>query len=191
MNITEEIKNIILKYIEKEYQKYLQEHKILLIKETEIKTIITELYDNNSRSIKSTIRSSLKEKYKEEYPNASVENIIFDIFQDKNLNVNKIVDEIIFIQKKNYKSFTIPIIENNLNINISIIENYVVINAVNNKNIDLYNDLYSDIIKYKFIYSVNNKILDDYCNVEKINIIKEEINNKTEIEIGLYYLKQN
>ena len=83
----------------------------------------------------------------------------------------------------------IPIINNSLNLNISIIDNYIVINSTNKHNIEKYEEIYNILDKYKFIYSINNKILTDYSNSEKINIIKNEILNKENIDIGLYYLK--
>jgi len=190
MNITEEIKEIIINFIEKEYQKYLKDNNILLIQNHLIDSTINDLYENNSKTMKATIRSVLKEKYKDDYPSASVENIIFDIFQDKELNISKVIDEIHFIQKKNYKLIEIPIIDNTLNLNISVLKNYVVINSINSKNIKDYNDLYYEISKFKFIYSINSKILDEYItDTEKINIIKEEIKNKNYAQLGLYYLK--
>lgn len=69
--------------------------------------------------------------------------------------------------------FTLPLINNSLNLNISLVENYVIINSVNPKNIAQHNELYESISKYKFLYSINNILLHNYCNEEKINIIKK------------------
>ena len=110
MNLTEEIKSLIFDYIDEEYKKYLKSNGILLIKKENINKVINNLYDNNNKNIKSLIRKSLKEKYMNDYPSGTVENMIFDIFQDKDLNINKITDELNFIQKKNYKEIEIPII---------------------------------------------------------------------------------
>ena len=189
INIVNDIKNIILDYIKENYNNYLNNNKILLIKSENLKNIIEQLYTNNIKEIKAEIRSNLKNKYKENYPNLSVENTILDIFQDKEFNINKLTDEINIIQKKNHKSVEISIINNSLNLNISIVENYIVINSTNTNNID--DDIYKIINNYKFLYSINNKILEEYENTEKINIIKSEINNKDRVEIGLYYLKKN
>ena len=188
-NIINEIKTIIFNLIEKEYSKYLSSNNILMIKENKIIDIVTNFYETKNKLMKNEIRASLKEKYKENYPNATVENIILDIFQDKEININKINNELIFIQKKNYNSLEIPIINNSLNINISIVDNYIVINSTNAKNIEDPDKLYSTIDKYKFLYSINDKILEEYDEKEKINIIKSEIENKYNSTIGLYYLK--
>jgi len=192
MNLVEDIKSIIFNDIDEMYKNYLKEHKILLIEKENLNSIIEEFYKNNNKIIKESIRSKLKEKYKNEYPSLSVENIILDIFQDKEFNLKKIVDEINFIQEKNFKSIELPIINNSLNINISIIENFVVINSVNKLNIHDEKKIYNEILDYKFIYSINNKKLENYnTDKEKIDLIKNEIINKNKIPLEIYYLKNN
>jgi hypothetical protein len=192
MNLVEDIKSIIFNNIDEMYKNYLKENKILLIEKENLNNIIEEFYKNNNKNIKESIRSKLKEKYKNDYPSLSVENIILDIFQDKELNLKKIIDEINFIQDKNFKSIELPIINNSLNINISILENYVIINSVNKFNIKENKEIYDEIFDYKFIYSINKKKLENYnTDKEKIDLIKNEIINKTTIPIEIYYLKNN
>jgi len=198
MNIVDEIKTIAFNYIENSYQNYLHNNNLLLIKEEKLSNVINEIYNNESKELKQTIRSKLKEKHKEAYPNASVENIILDIFQDKTFNIQKTIDEIAFIQKKNLKILTIPLINQSLNLNISLIDNFVVINSIKSKaNIETSTlELYAIIENYKFLYSINNIILNEVENDEKINIIKTSIEeqkkeNKNEINIEIYYLKNN
>ena len=193
MNIVDEIKEIAFNYIENSYQNYLHNNNLLLIKKEKLSNVINEIYNNESKELKHTIRSKLKEKYKESYPSASVENIILDIFQDKTFNIQKTIDEIAFIQKKNLKILTIPLINKNLNLNISLIDNFVLINSIKSKeNIEESTlELYNIIENYKFLYSINNVILNEVDNNEKINIIKTSIEDKNEINIELYYLKNN
>ena len=198
MNIVDEIKTIAFNYIENSYQNYLHNNNLLLIKEEKLSNVINEIYNNESKELKHIIRSKLKEKYKESYPSASVENIILDIFQDKTFNIQKTIDEIAFIQKKNLKILTIPLINQSLNLNISLIDNFVLINSIKSKaNIETYIlELYAIIENFKFLYSINNTILNEVENNEKINTIKNIIEeqkkeNKNEINIELYYLKNN
>ena len=198
MNIVDEIKTIAFNYIENSYQNYLHNNNLLLIKEEKLSNVINEIYNNESKELKHTIRSKLKEKHKESYPSASVENIILDIFQDKTFNIQKTIDEIAFIQKKNIKILTIPLINQSLNLNISLIDNFVLINSIKSKaNIETYTlELYNIIENYKFLYSINDTILNEVENNEKINTIKNIIEeqkkvNKNEINIELYYLKNN
>lgn len=198
MNIVDEIKIIAFNYIENSYQNYLHNNNLLLIKEENLSNVINEIYNNESKELKHAIRSKLKEKHKKDYPSASVENIILDIFQDKSFNIQKTIDEIAFIQKKNIKILTIPLINQSLNLNISLIDNFVLINSIKSKaNIETSTlELYNIIENYKFLYSINDTILNKVENNEKINTIKNIIEeqkkvNKNEINIELYYLKNN
>lgn len=191
MILTDKIKNIIFDITDDEYKTYLKDNKLLFIQEEQIETVINSLYDNNIKNIKTKIRTQLKEKYAEEYPSSSIEQLILEIFQDRKFNINKITEEIRFIQKKNYTTFLIPIINGSLNLNISIMDNYIVINAVNTKNIEDQNlkELYAKIDKYKFISGINEISLEEYPTSEKITKLKEEINGKNEVRLNLYYLK--
>jgi hypothetical protein len=192
MNISDEIKNISFNFIKKKYQEYLQANKILLIKENIIQKIITELYDTNIKVLKQEIRSTLNNKHKENYPSAIVENILLDLFQEKNMNITNATKEILLIQNNNLKSITLPIINNSLNLNISLNDNYVKINSINIKNlkdnIEIL-DIYKVIENYSFLYSINDIILEEH--EDKINIIKNEIENAKNIIIEIYYLKEN
>ena len=128
--LTKEIKEIIKDYIKEKYEEHLNNEKILLIKEKNIPTVIKNLYDNNIKSLKSLIRNKLKEKYKQTYSSAITEQIILEIFHDKDININKLIKEIEFIQTKNLKNIDLPIINNSLNLNISMVDNYIIINSI-------------------------------------------------------------
>ena len=188
---SEIIKTVIYKSIKREYENYTKNNKILIIKDEDLYDILNESYNNIIKNLKNEIRSELKEFYKEKYNQMASEQIILDIFQDKEMNIKKAKEQIKFIQDKNFKTLNIPIINNSLNINIGIDSNFIVINSTNTKKLQIkeYTDIYDTIDKYKFLYSINDKILENY--EDKINFIKNEINNKNEIQIGIYYLKKN
>ena len=188
--LTKEIKEIIKDYIKEKYEEHLNNEKILLIKDKNIPTVIKNLYDNNIKSLKSLIRNKLKEKYKQTYSSAITEQIILEIFHDKDININKLIKEIEFIQTKNLKNIDLPILNNSLNLNISMVDNYIIINSIKQINTE-YSEIYKELLNYKFIYSINDKILEEYDNNQKINIIKEEIKEKNTVNITLYYLKNN
>ena len=78
-NIIEDIKNSAFNIIEEEYKNYLKSNKLLLIAEDKLLSIISDYYNNNSKTIKSRIREELKEKYKEEYKSSLVEKNTFKI----------------------------------------------------------------------------------------------------------------
>lgn len=191
-HIVEDTKKIVFNIIEEEYTNYLKENKILLINKDKLKSVINDYYINNSKIIKSKIREDLKNKYKDEYKSSIVENIILDLFQEKDINIEKITKELDFLQNKNLKKFDLPIINKSLNLNISLVDNYVVINSTNPKNITQYKEIYDSIEKYKFLYSINNFLLEDYPNDEKINFIKKNLQDNVDkniITIECYYLK--
>lgn len=189
--ILETIKNSIYSIIEEEYKNYLETHKLLLIEKKELEKIVNDYYSLNSKTIKSKIREELKEKFGTDYNSTLVENILLDMFQEKDLNIIKIVNELETIQTKNLKQFTLPIINKSLNLNISLIDNYVIINSTNPKAIIEHASLYENISKYKFIYSINNDILHKYENDEKINVIKKHLDQCSDtINIECYYLKE-
>ena len=76
-----------------------------------------------------------------------------EIFSEKEENINRITDEIQFIQTKNLFVTNIPLLNNSLNLNISIVDNFIVINSVKQENITSeYTKLYDKISKYKFTY---------------------------------------
>lgn len=189
-SIIETIKQCIFTIIEEEYKSYLKSNNILLIEDSKLLHIVTEFYTSNVKTIKSKIRETLKESYSEDYKSGLVENILLDIFQEKTMNIMKIVNELTLIQKKNLIQFTLPLINNSLNLNISLVDNYVIINAVNPKNITQYKELYESISNYKFLYSINNILLHNYSNEEKINIIKKTVGTSVnEVIIECYYIK--
>jgi hypothetical protein len=191
LTILESIKSCIFNIIEDEYKNYLQSHKLLTLERDTLLSVIEDYYATNSKSIKSKIRTHLKTLYSEEYNSASVENMLLELFQDHELTIIKITNEITEIQKKNMQQFTLPLVNNSLNLNISLVDGYIIINCSNPKNIEGYNELYESINKYKFLYSINNDLIQNYSDDEKINVIKKNIELcKDNITITCYYLKQ-
>jgi hypothetical protein len=189
--IIENIKSCVFNIVEDKYKKYLQSHKLLTIDRDLLMNVVDDYYTNNSKKIKSEIRETLKLQYKEEYNSTMIENILLDLFQERDLNIIKITNEIIAIQEKNLKQITIPIVNNSLNLNISYVDGYIVINSTNPKNIEDYYEVYEIISNYKFLHSINNDLLQNYPDNEKINVIKKNIDAcKTNITIVCYYLKQ-
>ena len=188
LTILESIKSCVFNIIEDEYKNYLQSNKLLALERSQIVSIIEDYYATNSKTIKSRIRTHLKTTYNDEYNSALVENILLDLFQDHELSIIKITNEILVIQEKNMQQFTIPLVNNSLNLNISLVDGYIIINCTNPKNIEGYDELYESINKYKFLYSINNDLLQSYSDSEKINVIKKNIELcKDNISIVCYY----
>jgi hypothetical protein len=186
-----DIKTILLKYLKNEYKKYLNNNKILCIKKSNINEIAKSFYNNNIKEIKQEIRSNMREQYQNDYPSGIIENIILDLFQDSKDNIEQVVNEINYIQDKNYMELELPIINDSLNLNISNSDGYIIINHIKDTLDSNLKEIYNNVVCYKFIYSINNKILDDFNEAEKINIIKTEIKNTKSIKLGVYYLINN
>jgi hypothetical protein len=186
-----DIKMIMGYYIKMKYKDHLSTNKILCIKKTELYNIVHSFYTDNIKEIKHEIRTQMKSKYLDNYPSGTVENIIMDIFQDSDMNIKTVISEINFIQDKNLSIIDLPITNNSLNLNISNTDGFIIINRVK-ETIDIkFKHIYDNIIKYKFIYSINEEILDDYDEQEKINIIKQEMTNNTSVKLGVYYILDN
>tara|TARA_B110000259_G_scaffold188436_1_gene247399 strand:+ start:2008 stop:2598 length:591 start_codon:yes stop_codon:yes gene_type:complete len=186
-----DIKIIMSHYIKTKYKQFLSDNKILCIKKTEINNIAYSFYTDNIKEIKNEIRTKMKSKYLENYPTGTVENIILDICQDSVENIKVVIAEINFIQDKNFLIIDLPITNNSLNLNISNTDGFIIINRVKDTFDKNLKHIYDEIIKYKFIYSINEKILDDFSEKEKIDIIKQEITNNTIVKLGVYYLLEN
>ena len=98
--IIESIKSYVYNIVEEEYKKYLQSNKLLTLDRKLLIKVADDFYSNNSKTIKSNIRENLKAQYKEEYNSVMIENILLDLFQERELNIIKITNEIISIQEK-------------------------------------------------------------------------------------------
>ena len=191
MKYLDEIKKTSFDIIKDIYHDYLKEHKILLIKNENIDHVIREYYNSNLKNIQQKIRNNLKENHKNDYDSLQVENMLLDLNQEKDLYIKNIISEIKFIQDSNMLNIKIPIINNSLNLNIDITDYYVLINSVNVNNVENYNELYDELNKYKFLYSIENNILEEYNSSEKLELIKNLKANKEEINICIYYFKKN
>ena len=119
-NLILEIRKLIEHYIYKQYEKYLIENNILLIKSDNIKTIVRQMYNDNDKNIKQHIRNSLKESMKQDYPSGVVENILVDIFQDREMNILKLTKIIDDYQKSNYFEIEKPIHDKQLGISLMV-----------------------------------------------------------------------
>lgn len=183
--------NNIKKFIYDEYKKYLLENKILLIIEDKISSIVYQFYEIKIKELKRKIKFDISNNsYYNNLNSSVIDNIIFEIFSDKEKNLNTLIEEIKIMQKFNLKKINIPIINNSLNINISFDDNYLKVNNVNNKNIVEHREIYDLILNYKYIYKIENIIFERVENDKKIDKIKELIHNKKNIDIELYYIKK-
>lgn len=181
------IKKIIYEFIQDEYKKYLLKNKCLIIDSDKLYNILNNLYEENIKILKSKIREQLKEA--NDISNVSIENLILEIFSEKEQNINNLKDEIILMQNHNMSELKIPVLNNSLNMSISIYESFIKINKVNIRNIENYDEIYNIINDYEYIYSINGIILQEIENESKIEKIKSIIKDTEEANIKLYFKK--
>ena len=181
------IKKIIYEFIQDEYKKYLLKNKCLIIDSDKLYNILNNLYEENIKILKSKIREQLKEA--NDISNLSIENLILEIFSEKEQNINNLKDEIILMQNHNMRELKTPVLNNSLNISISIYESFIKINKVNIRNIENYDEIYNIINDYEYIYSINGIILQEIENESKIEKIKSIIKDTEEANIKLYFKK--
>ena len=186
MSIAHRIKEIIMDFIKEKYFDYLYNNNILLIHSDNLKKIITNFYNQNNKLLKNNIRNVLKKEMGSDYPSMTIENTLFDIFQDSSLNINRIVIEIENYQKSISKNIQLKVFENNLGIKLNIDDHIEIISAENpNKKSSDQDEIYNTIKDYKYIHSINDNVLSKLDTNTKISTIKNYVNNENILNLIL------
>lgn len=97
--LTGMIRDITLHYVKFYYDKYLKEKNLNVLIENEVQNLVNNLYEEKQQDLRKYIRESLKGNLKEQYPRLLVENILMEMFQDKEYAKQRVVDEICMYQK--------------------------------------------------------------------------------------------
>ena len=104
MSLQRNIRDLIHFYVKTNYEAHLKNENIKIIPESEIDSVISDLYDNRKDHIQLFIIGSLQKLYEdknEEYPgDRTIKNILLNIFQDDELCKNRVVTEIRLHQQK-------------------------------------------------------------------------------------------
>ena len=188
MSIINKIKEIIQEFIIEKYFDYLDKENILFIK-NDLHGIVDTVYCNNIKSLKTVIRERLRANMESEYPSGSIENILLDIFQDRKINVNRLVDEIKKYQKDNFIELERYTGDANIGIglNLEIDGSFCKILSIKSGALNM-----EIIKKYKYIYSINDIILNEGGSENSenseniINILRENIKGQSTVKLGLY-----
>ena len=181
MSLQEKIRNIIFYYVKNQYNIYLQENNLKFINDNELKSIITDLYVEQKKDLQLFIKNCLKEMMQDNYPGALVENIIFEIFQDKDMAINRVTLEI-----KKYQDFvinntskeyeiTVPIDPDyGIGLKIDFFDNDVIVkNYKRNSHNKILPAEESGLISIgDSLIQINNVSLENIDTDEKINIVK-------------------
>tara|TARA_Y100000590_G_C15654102_1_gene989950 strand:- start:331 stop:642 length:312 start_codon:yes stop_codon:yes gene_type:complete len=94
------IKELISFYVRINYEEYLKENKLEKIEEDKIRGIVENMFNTRQEHLKNFVKEALKDILKEETPpNENIEQIFAELFEDKNLCIIKITNEIKIYQK--------------------------------------------------------------------------------------------
>ena len=181
MSLQEKIRNIIFYYVKTQYNTYLQENNLKYINDGELKGIISKLYVEQKKDLQLFIKNCLKEMMQDNYPGALVENIIYEIFQDQDMAVNRVTLEIKKYQQyildnisKEYE-ISVPIDPDyGIGLKIDFFDNDVIVKNYkrNSKNKVLPAEESGLISIGDSLIRINDQSLEDIDTNEKINIVK-------------------
>ena len=186
MSLQEKIRNIIFYYVKTQYNTYLQENNLKYINDGELNGIISKLYVEQKKDLQLFIKNCLKEMMQDNYPGALVENIIYEIFQDQDMAVNRVTLEIKKYQQyilentsKEYE-ISVPIDPDyGIGLKIDFFDNDVIVKNYkrNSKNKVLPAEESGLISIGDSLIRINDKSLEDIDTNEKINIVKMAMKN--------------
>lgn len=177
MSLVNKIGEIIKQYIIEKYNEYLKDESLLMIENENLSNIIGNMYNKNIKNLKIHIREQLKHDMGTEYPSGSIENILLDLFQDRDVNINRMVMEIEEYQKKNYYEIIVKLDKKGLGINLSIESGFCYINGLRE---DCLLPNMEKIENYRYLYSINGIVLRGN-NDNIINIIRNNIDTENDL----------
>ena len=197
-SLEEQIRNIVFYYVKINYNQYLKTHNISYIEEDKIREVIEELYIDKKKDLQNFIRNCLKEMMKSSYPGSLVENIIYEIFEDKDLAINRVTLEITKYQQYMLnniaveKEIKIPIDPDyGIGLRLDFLEDEVIIkNFKRSESNQILSAEKTGIISIgDTITKINNQDLTNLNTQDKINIVKQAI-KKDFINITFKTFKQ-
>ena len=102
-DLPQTIADIVLYYIKKQYNKYLEEKNLTKIPEHEIKNVVGGFYSEKELELKKFIRNTMRKNFPDYDKNLAMktgtEEIILEIFDDREFSVTKVALEISNYQK--------------------------------------------------------------------------------------------
>ena len=103
--IERNIKELIIFFVKENYNKYLSDNNLKSIDVKDLKKIISDMYYPKKDDLREFVKNCMKEMTKDkpdEYPgDLVINNIFYDIYQDDELNINRIYNEIKLFQENN------------------------------------------------------------------------------------------
>ena len=102
-DLPQTIANIVLYYIKRQYNKYLQDNNLKFIPEDDIKGVVGGFYSEKEQELKKFIRNTMRKNFPDYDKNLAMktgtEEIILEIFDDREFSITKVALEISNFQK--------------------------------------------------------------------------------------------
>ena len=135
MSLNDKVVTILTYYVKQKYNSYLNQNNIIKIPDEDIYKVIHNMYETEKKNIEEFIKITLKEMSVDTISsNVMIDNIIYDIFEDKEIAINRATLEIQKYQEQlsnklnSNKLYTeyLPVNNDGLGLQIDILENDII-----------------------------------------------------------------
>ena len=188
MSLNDKVVTILTYYVKQKYNSYLKQNNILKIPDEDIYKVIYNMYETEKNNIEEFIKLTLKEMSVDTISSkVMIDNIIYDIFEDKEIAINRATLEIQKYQEQlndrlnTNKLYTeyLNVSNNSLGLQIDILENDIIIKGISEK---------INMKKIKIgdsILSINDLYLTGTNVNNKIDLLKEQLKKSTKVKLTL------
>ena len=98
-NLINSLQELSFNFAKYHYDEYLEKHKVSVI--NNVGEVVKKMFDETKeKELKTYIRSALKKACGSNYSAYSVETALSEMFEDRDLVINRIITEIEIFQKK-------------------------------------------------------------------------------------------
>lgn len=179
INFEDFVNDKLIAIVTDEYNNTLIKQEKVLLKNKEIQTLINFLYITKKFEIKRKITNAVYSKFTKD---VKIKKYINSIFENDSKNKKFLYENIVEYQDLNSFKINIPVINDSLNMELDIHDNYLKIKYIN---VEIPSHIYNTITSYKYIVQIDNMYISDIKNpVELLTNLKEKDES---IRITLYY----
>ena len=188
MSLNDKVVTILTYYVKQKYNSYLNQNNIIKIPDEDIYKVIHNMYETEKKNIEEFIKITLKEMSVDTISsNVMIDNIIYDIFEDKEIAINRATLEIQKYQEQlsnklnSNKLYTeyLPVNNDGLGLQIDILENDIIIKGIS-ETINMKKIKIGDSI-----LSINDLYLTGTNVNHKIDLLKEQLKKSTKVKLTL------
>lgn len=178
INFEDFVNDKLIAIVTDEYNNTLIKEEKVVLKNNEIETLTNDLYINKKIKIKKKLMNLVYSKFTKDVKRNKYIN---SIFENDSRNKKFVYENIVEYQDLNSFKINIPVINDSLNMELDIHDNYLEIKYIN-----LHTHIYNTIKGYKYIIQINNKYISDIKDpVELLTNLKE----KNESVLLTFYYK--